>query len=171
MDKENNILALLNKEEVFGLLSRILIHLEDNYNIKPKEAIELTKTGDKSSRLFIPISIFSTKLSPAEAIVKYLKEQHYFTYKEIADLLNRDQRGIWTSYDRAKKRKQKFLKVKEDIYIPVSIYKNRNYSILEATIVHLHDIKEIKMSAIAKLLKKSPSTVWTAYNRAKSKQK
>ena len=53
----------------------------------------------------LPVSIFkASKLSPFEAIVKYLKEEKHLNYKDIGDLLNRDQRNIWTVYNRASKK-------------------------------------------------------------------
>ena len=53
----------------------------------------------------IPVSIFKKpRLSPFEAIVKYLKEEEKLTYRQIGKLLNRDERNIWTVYNRAKKK-------------------------------------------------------------------
>jgi hypothetical protein len=55
----------------------------------------------------IPVSVFSKeKLSPFETIVMYLKEKQGLNYHEIGTLLNRDERNIWTVYNRAA-RKQK----------------------------------------------------------------
>jgi len=51
----------------------------------------------------IPVSIFKdTRLTPFELIVKYLKEIKNLTYAEIGRQLNRDERNIWTVYQRAK---------------------------------------------------------------------
>jgi len=53
----------------------------------------------------IPVSIFKEpRLSPFEAIVKYLKEGKKLTYHQIGILLNRDERNIWTVYNRARKK-------------------------------------------------------------------
>ncbi len=55
--------------------------------------------------LYIPISIFKdTRLTPFESIVKYLKETENLTYAEIGRQLARDERNIWTVYQRAKKK-------------------------------------------------------------------
>jgi DNA-directed RNA polymerase specialized sigma24 family protein len=57
----------------------------------------------------IPVSIFSKeKLSPFETIVMYLKEKQGLNYHEIGALLNRDERNIWTVYNRAKKKWKKY---------------------------------------------------------------
>jgi len=57
-----------------------------------------------ASEYSIPISIFKTKLTILENIVVYLKDHYNLNYAKIAELLNRDQRNIWTVYNRAKKR-------------------------------------------------------------------
>jgi DNA-directed RNA polymerase specialized sigma24 family protein len=55
--------------------------------------------------LCIPVSIFKDeRLTPFELIVKYLKEMKNLTYAEIGRQLNRDERNIWTVYQRAKKK-------------------------------------------------------------------
>ena len=60
---------------------------------------------DIKSDFFIPISIFSNlKLSVLETIVKHLKEKLNLTYHNIAVLLKRDDRTIWTIYSRAIKK-------------------------------------------------------------------
>ena len=56
----------------------------------------------------IPTSIFLDRtISVLEAITKYLKEEKNLTYHQIAILLNRDDRTIWTCYNRAKKKRVK----------------------------------------------------------------
>lgn len=59
----------------------------------------------KESKFFIPISIFTDrKLSVLEAIVSHLKDNFNLRYSEIAALLNRDERNIWTAYKKAKEK-------------------------------------------------------------------
>lgn len=53
----------------------------------------------------IPVSIFKeSRLTPFELIVRYLKDTKKLSYAEIGRLLNRDDRNIWTVYQRAKKK-------------------------------------------------------------------
>lgn len=60
--------------------------------------------------LQIPLSIFKNKkLSASEALVSFLKNSG-LTYVEIARLLKKDQRTIWTLYSRSKN------KIKKDGY-------------------------------------------------------
>jgi len=54
----------------------------------------------------IPSSIFRDRsLSVLEVMVEYLKDQKQMTFHEIAALLNRDDRTIWTVYHRVKKKR------------------------------------------------------------------
>jgi len=46
-------------------------------------------------------------ISVLEAIVEYLKDEKKLSYHEIAVLLNRDDRTIWTCYNRAKTKRKK----------------------------------------------------------------
>ena len=61
----------------------------------------------QSLQLPIPTLIFKDrKLSVLEAMVEYLKDEKQMNYQEIAVLLNRDDRTIWTCYSRAKKKRK-----------------------------------------------------------------
>jgi len=54
----------------------------------------------------IPTHIFrGTGLSVLEAIVVYFREEHRLRYSQIAILLDRDERNIWTIYHRAKEKR------------------------------------------------------------------
>ena len=58
--------------------------------------------------LLIPSSIFKERsLSVLEALSEYLKETLNLRLCKIADLLNKDQRTIWTVYHRAKVKRKK----------------------------------------------------------------
>ena len=53
----------------------------------------------------IPTFIFKDRtLAALESLVVYLKDTQGLTYAQIAKLLNRDDRTIWTTYARAKKK-------------------------------------------------------------------
>jgi len=69
---------------------------------------EKKKKIDSDSVIAIPSSIFKDrKLSVLEIISEFLKEQEGLTYHEIAVLLGRDDRTIWTCYKRAKEKRKK----------------------------------------------------------------
>lgn len=57
---------------------------------------------------FVMIPTFVLKdrsVSVLEAIVEYLKDHKGLSYHEIGLLLNRNERTIWTCYNRAKKKR------------------------------------------------------------------
>ncbi|MFH1915849.1 MAG: sigma factor-like helix-turn-helix DNA-binding protein [Nanoarchaeota archaeon] len=55
--------------------------------------------------VLVPSGVFTDRtVSVLESMVRYLKEEKGFTYKEIALMLNRDQRTIWTVYSRARRK-------------------------------------------------------------------
>ena len=59
----------------------------------------------ESSMYDFPLSIISDKkFSVLESIVKFLREEFHLQYSKIADILSRDQRTIWTVYDRVGKK-------------------------------------------------------------------
>jgi len=58
----------------------------------------------KESEFEIPISIFDSKLSALESLAVYLHDKLNLKFSQIAILLHRDQRTIWTSYSRAKEK-------------------------------------------------------------------
>jgi len=56
----------------------------------------------------LPIYILKDRsVSVLEAIVEYLKGNENLSFHEIALLINRDDRTIWTVYDRVKKKRGK----------------------------------------------------------------
>jgi DNA-binding NarL/FixJ family response regulator len=62
----------------------------------------------EKSSLALPTSIFKNReLSVLEAITVYLKDEKGLTYAQIARLLNRNDRTVWTSYQRAMKKLSK----------------------------------------------------------------
>ena len=50
---------------------------------------------------YLPISIFNDKLSILEAAVSYLKDHYHLKFSQIAKIVNKDDRTIWTTYKRA----------------------------------------------------------------------
>ena len=66
----------------------------------------MNQPEQRYARVKIPSYIFTDRtLSVLEAISEYLKDGMHFTYHEIAVMMNRDDRTIWTCYYRAKKKR------------------------------------------------------------------
>lgn len=64
------------------------------------------KKGKRLPRkLYLDFSIFrKTKLTIFESLIKCLKEEKQFTYHKIGLILGRDERNIWTVYNRARRK-------------------------------------------------------------------
>jgi len=134
--------------------------------------------------ILLPNTIFADRsVSVFEAVVEYLKDKLHYTLSEIAKKTNRDQRTIWTVYNRVQnkrkeekekkkleqKRKEKEPAVEE--FIPLDVFLNRDIAVLEAVVVYLKDKKEFNYREIGKLLDRNERTVWTVYNRAIKKMR
>lgn len=96
----------LSFRKIAKSINRDLRYVYNSYqNAKKKELI--TKYILPTKLLQIPVSIFvNRKLSALEVLVSYLKERYSLSYHEIAILLKRDDRTIWTVYHRAQKKRK-----------------------------------------------------------------
>ena len=130
----------------------------------------LTTFIEKATKVSVPSFIFTKDLGALESICKYLKENQGLTYHQIAQLLDRNDRTIWTTYHNAcKKREQLFVPEKSVFFIPISLIKKRTLSVLETIVVHLKEEYEFTYHTIAELLQRNERTIWTVYQRAKKK--
>ena len=135
-------------------------------NISQKELIEKIQ-ADKE--INIPVSIFTTKLSPLESITRYLKENLNKRITEIAKILNKKAPIISLAYKKAKSKEFKTKKTK--IFILLSEFQNNpKLSILEIVVQSLRN-KNFKFLEIAQRLKRDPKTIWTVFNRGQKKKK
>ncbi len=140
--------------------------LKEKLGITEEDIAKLVK---EKAGIRIPISVFHNKLSTLEVAVKYLKEELQLKNNEIAELLDRDQKTIWSTYERTAK-KGIAIKVEKGQYdVPVKILANRELSILEALVKYLRENNDLSLVKIAELLMLDSRTVWTVYNRAKKK--
>ena len=93
------------------------------------------------------------------------------SYSEIAGLLNRDDRTIWTAYKKSNEKQSEIMKPgKTKIFLPVSILENRKLTVLESAVVYLKE-KGLKYSEIAKLLERDNANIWNNYSKAIEKNK
>lgn len=120
----------------------------------------------------IPLYIFRNGLSGLEAISKYLHEVNGLRYCEIAKLLARDDRTVWDAYNSAQeKSNSEFIDEETQYFIPVSIFQNRVFSVLESLTIYLKENCGLRYCKIATLLGKDQRTVWTVYQRVLKKRK
>ena len=105
------------------------------------------------NEIFIPISIFNNdSLSSFEAITKYLKEILNLKNCQIAALLNRDNRTIWDSYSKSRKKMEHdFFIEDDDIKIPLIILRDRSLSVLETITCYLKEYYNLRYCQIASL--------------------
>ena len=93
----------LNYSKIASILNRDSRTIWTTYNIACRKRKE--KLSVKESKFFIPVSIFTDRrLSVLEALVGYLKDNFKLRYSQIAVLLNRDERNMWSVYSRYKKK-------------------------------------------------------------------
>jgi len=98
--KEEKELSLSKISDVIGRDERNIWHVCNQAKKKYPERFSV-----KNARFWIPASIFAdAKLSALESVVVYLKEEFLLNYHEIAVLLKRNDRTIWTVYQRARKK-------------------------------------------------------------------
>ncbi|MBI2102069.1 hypothetical protein HYT53_05665 [Candidatus Woesearchaeota archaeon] len=144
-----------SSEEIIELISKLL-------RVEAKEEVK------------VPISVFNNDyLSSLENIVKYLRENLLLSFKQIAELTNRNEIALAVTYRNAKKKMEaKFVVTEISPYsIPVSILKDRNISVLENIVAYLKDNFGLAYHKIAVLLNRDDRTIWTVYQRAKKKKK
>jgi len=97
---------LLSFKQIASSTNRNEIALAVSYR-NAKKKLEAKFVVAEISPYYIPVKILQDRnLSVLENIVSYLKDTFGLTYHKIALLLNRNDRTIWTVYQRAiKKRK------------------------------------------------------------------
>lgn len=122
-------------------------------------------TGNRSD--MIPVSIFSGELSPFESIVLFLKENKELRLNEIAKKLHKSESSAWLTYRNAKK-KNLNLKIDYSLLIPLSKFDDSK-SILEIVVLFLIESCSMKVKDVSSFLNKSVSTIWTTYNRVRTK--
>lgn len=121
--------------------------------------------------IFLPIDIFNNGTSCLESISKYLRQSIGLRYCVIADLLNRDDRTIWDAhYNANRKSNSEFKADNTSMKIPLSIFRDRTLSSLEAITEYLKDGLNMRYCRIAGLLSKDQRTIWTVYSRVKRKR-
>jgi len=159
-----------NQKIPYKALEKFIKIFQKEYKVNLSDVLQSLKET-VPEEIGIPTSVFNTKLSSFETICKYLKENLNLQYNEIARLLNRDERTIWTTYRNAsRKLKSQLLVKKTRLSIPISVIANRKLSVLEAIVSYLKKF-DLTYKEIADLLKRDERNIWTVHSRAKKKWK
>src|SRR3989344_9320178 len=92
----------LSFHQIGSLVNRNERNIWHTYsNTKKKYAARFSLVA---SRYFFPLSIFQNKLSILENLVVYAKDELNLSFHQVAVLTERNDRTIWTMYQRAKKK-------------------------------------------------------------------
>ena len=154
------------------LLKQLLLQLHSDQDFQLNQLIDIF--NQVKQEYTIPLSIFSHDLHPTEALCKFLKEEKNLSYPEIAKLLNRNQKSVWATYQRASKKMRKQFSYKslknEHYHLPLSIFNDRSYSLLEKSISYLSKTYQLSNREIANLLNKSPNSIAVLAKRAREKK-
>ena len=91
--------------EIARLLNRNDRTIWDAYQNARRKSNECF--SNETSKIQIPVEIFNSRpLSILETLTVYLKDELNLRYCQIASLLNKNDRTIWTVYNRATKKKK-----------------------------------------------------------------
>lgn len=168
---------MINKENDFESAKRLDLeiflksHSEKELTLLKNLIDKLLLQKLKENEISIPLSIFSKNLNPAEALIKFLKENKNLRLSEISKLLDKKENAVWLSYKRATSKSKNLFEIynNEKISLPIHIFKIRELSSLEAIVIYLRQELRLSNNEIASLLKKSPQVLSISYNRAKNK--
>ncbi len=152
---------------IIGLFIR---HLEAEHGFSREKLRKLVAA--QKSEVRIPLSVFSSRLSSLETVVKYMSENLGLKNSEISRQLGRNLRTTWTTYRNANRKSPERLipSETERFHIPASALADRRLSTLEAIVSHLKESYALSLREIARLLDRDDSTIWTVYNRARKKE-
>ncbi|MCK4521199.1 MAG: hypothetical protein KAU20_01405 [Nanoarchaeota archaeon] len=97
----------LSFNEIAALLNRDSTTIWTTYN-NAKQKIKERFAAKKSKYALILASFSDRRLSILESVSEHLHEDCNLKFHDIAVLLNKNDRTIWTTYHRAKKKREKF---------------------------------------------------------------
>ena len=143
------------------------------YSLDYQEVIGLLSQKEKLQSALIPTFILrDRKLGILESVTKYLKENLELPYRKIAGMLNRDDRVVWVTYNKAlEKKKEKFVISEPNYWLPVSVFTDKELGPLESISKYLVENAKMEYSEIAKLLNRDSRSVWSCYRKSKLKTK
>lgn len=180
INRRSHLQLLINTESRIKNSLSIIEEFSKEHNITLEEIARIIK--EKNKHVLVPVSIFKSKLAPLEALIKYFKDILGYKLSKIAKLLARDQTTIWTTYHNSLEKKvdlnleiaDSILKdlelCSEDLVIPLSIFSDRKFSILESLCYYLRETLNLNYRKIGTLIDRDERTVWTVVNRAKKKK-
>lgn len=144
----------------------IIKYVLENENISEEELMSRMHKNDEES---VPVTIFTTPLSPLESITRYLKENMGKKLVEISSIIGRSSAALSPAY--RKSISKKFEIKKTGIMIPLGEFeKNKDLSVLEIVASHMRS-RGLSFTEIARILERDVRTIWTVCKRAEVKIK
>jgi hypothetical protein len=165
MDISLPFFKIMKKEDKLLILSSLLENLHADNGLNEKELMGLYNKTVIKTKAEIPLSIFVSGLTPTQAVVKFLRENCKFKLVDVSQMLNRDQRGIWCSYDKVKRKKSL---VKEGFQVPVEIFSDRRFSVFESLTKYLSELNYSTFE-ISKLLRKKKTAIQNTLSKVRRK--
>ncbi|MBW2974167.1 hypothetical protein KY366_00465 [Candidatus Woesearchaeota archaeon] len=144
--------------------------ISEKHNLSFQQVIEsLGRIKDKEKIAAIPSYILRDKsLGILQSVIKYLKEELKFSYHEIASLLNKDERVVWSAHNSAAKKKAGRFVIKDpNHWLPISIFSDKKLSPLQAIALYLREKENCNFSDIGRLLNRDSRTIWACCNNKK----
>ena len=150
-----------------------LQHLKEHHHIDTRVEFssEFIREHLSGAHTVIPLSIFcNNKLSPLEALVKYLREHEKLGNSTAARMVGRASTATWITYRNAVRKYPKpFFTQPSEYLIPTEVIQTGALSILESVAYHLQTYYKLTYHEIAVLLGRDQRTIWTVCNRARKK--
>lgn len=187
--KENNSEetgeALLSKEKLnellsfSGLLSQeaegISVVSEWDEYFKKRYNLSIGKILEAASKwqnyISIPVTAFNRPSGGLESAVRFLREVHKLKFSEIAKLLNRDPRTVWTAYRKSKAKEPFYVPPRRTKYqIPVRTLSSRKHTVMESVCYVLKEHYHMRNHDIAKAIGRTDPYVWITLRRYYDKE-
>jgi len=141
--------------------------LKDKYKLSDQKISQIIA---EKTEIYLPISIFKTKLCALETLAIYLKDNLKIGFTKSAKLLNRSPKTLWGAYNRGKEKGWLVAAKDSKITIPLSAFSDRRKSTLEALVTHLKEDYKLSFTQISRLISRNVKTVWTTYKNGKRKE-
>ncbi len=119
-----------------------------------------------NENILVPSSIFNSRLSVFESVVRYLRDELRLGNKTISFYLGKSDKSVWQAYNNSLGKFKTKLDVKISFFIPISAFKGE--STLFSVVNYLKQNCKLSYHEIALMLKRNDRTIWTVYNRKKS---
>ena len=95
----------VDEKEISEKFNILVENLRKIYGLSYHEILELTSKIVDKTDISIPLSIFKDRrLGVLESLTLHLKDEIDMSFAQIARALDRDNRTIWATYHKAKKK-------------------------------------------------------------------